>query len=224
MLHASILWQCIYLIPTILFMPFVYILYFFLPFLDMFTPFNKIYAYYSNPLPIFVSHTISYILFLCLLIETVLETSMFGRRVPDVKWVDVVIWLYVVSLISADFRTLYFYGLKAYRRDWWMIYGVIMEVLFVTSFMARFASFKMAENKGPEYKEESRILWPSEDPMLISEVLYAVAVVMAYGELVRLLRISRHTGPIHISLGRMLADFVQVHTHICTDEGLWLKA
>ena len=61
----------------------------------------------------------------------------------------------------------------------------------------------------------SRATWNSDDPMLISEGLFAIAKVLSFLRPISLTVMNRHVGPMQISLGGMMFDIAKFMLIFC---------
>lgn len=52
-------------------------------------------------------------------------------------------------------------------------------------------------------------MWHNDDPVFVSEALYALANVLSFCRLSYILPVSEFLGPLQISLGRMLGDILR---------------
>ena len=129
--------------------------------------------------------------------------------------VDIVIWIFVLSYLWDHVKLWYFHGVKAYIKDWWNIYTLSMTFIFLTSFIARLASFiivlqKRGSDRG--YETTPRKEWPWNDPMLVSEAFYSLGAILAFGRILYLFTISQILGPLQLSLSNMISDVLQMMT------------
>ena len=56
------------------------------------------------------------------------------------------------------------------------------------------------------YQWAERLYWDQYDPQLISESLYAIAIVFSFARISYILPVNEHFGPLQISLGRTVVD------------------
>lgn len=141
----------------------------------------------------FVGDMVSYLLFLTLLLVSIIKGGdRPGIRVPNLNsGVDVCIWLWVISFVVEEIKTLYLIGIQAYTKNWWVLYRLIMNLVFLASFITRMLNVILAQDEGQKYRNVPRYLWPSNDPMLIAEGLYCVATVLAYMRLLYIFQMSQ---------------------------------
>ena len=139
----------------------------------------------------FMGDVLSYMIFLLLLLLSILHGEENpGKRVPDLNnGVDVFIWLWVASYIWGEIKLFYYHGLTIYMKHWWLLYGFIMNMLFLSSFIARLASYILSEEDDGYDPNTPRELWPWDDPILVSESLYCIAVVMAFGRVLYIFQV-----------------------------------
>ena len=98
-------------------------------------------------------------------------------------------------------------GLKAYVRQWWNWLDFIMLSLYLSTFSLRLVAFWLSYY--PEYYGPSRLPrneWPTLDPTLVSEGVFAIANVFSFARIIYLFQANPQLGPLQISLGCMLID------------------
>ena len=186
-------------------LPFVYIGYFFAPCLPFF-------SYWETPMCKFLGDVVSYVIFLALIIVSIINgETKAGIRVPSVySVVDIAIWFWITSFVVEEIRTLAAGGLKIYKKNKWVLFRCLMTSLFLASFLTRSVNVLIAAEHGDEYRELERQLWPWNDPMLVSEALFCIAVVMAFIRIIQLFQISQVLGPLQISLGLMMRNILEM--------------
>lgn len=187
-------------------MPFVYIAYFFAPCLSIFN-------YWESPMCKFMGDVVSYSIFLTLLVVSILRgEERSGIRVPNLNSaVDVTIWIWVCSYAVEEIRTITGNGLSAYFRNKWLIFRCVMTLLFLASFVTRIVNvFIAADHDDADYRHVERELWPWNDPMLVSEALFCIAVVMAFMRVINLFQISQVLGPLQITLSLMMYNICEM--------------
>lgn len=209
--HPNVMWyptivQILYFTPQILLLPFIYLLY-------IFVPCASFLKYWQAPMNKFLGHLVSYITFLALLFASVLKgDDQLGSRVPSLNGgLDVCVWLWVAGMIFDQIQVTVYSGLKGYKKQWWLTYDLIMQLTFVVSFVGRLASYIKSRNEGDEYKSLIRNLWPWNDPQLVSEAFFCFAVILAFGKLLYFVQGSKVLGPMLLSLSRMVYDVFQVN-------------
>lgn len=160
----------------------------------------------------FIGDLTSYFVFLTLVLISIIQGGdRPGIRVPNLNsGVDVCIWLWIFSYLVEEIRTVYFSGLKVYAKNWWVLYRLITNLVFLASFIARMLNVILASDESSGYKHVPRFLWPWNDPMLIAEGLYCVATVLAFIRLLYIFQMSQVLGPLQLSLSRMIYDILQM--------------
>ena len=110
------------------------------------------------------------------------------------------------GFVWAECKQLWEEGLKAYIRQWWNWLDFIMLSLYLTCFTLRLVAYLQIESGkyGARYME--RVEWPVLDPTIVSEGLFAVAVVFSFARIIFLFQVDQYLGPLQISLGCMLID------------------
>ena len=117
--------------------------------------------------------------------------------------------LSLAGFIWAECKQLWEEGLKAYVRQWWNWLDFIMLSLYLCTISLRIVAFVQSNFYdetvyGPS--ELPRVLWPKEDPTLISEGVFAIANVFSFARIIYLFQANPQLGPLQISLGCMLID------------------
>ncbi|GAB0180632.1 short transient receptor potential channel 6 [Grus japonensis] len=115
-------------------------------------------------------------------------------------------------------------GPKEYLFELWNMLDFGMLAIFAASFIARFMAFwhasraqnfvdaNMKDLTSPtlepniKYYTLARINWDPSDPQIISEGLYAIAVVLSFSRIAYILPANESFGPLQISLGRTVKD------------------
>ncbi|XP_044933412.1 short transient receptor potential channel 6 isoform X2 [Mustela lutreola] len=167
-----------------------------LPFLALiywFAPCSKMAKIMRGPFMKFVAHAASFTIFLGLLVMNAAdrfegttlrpnETStdnakqLFRMKTSCFSWMEMLIISWVVGMIWAECKEIWTEGPKEYLFELWN--------------MLDFA----------------RIKWDPSDPQIISEGLYAIAVVLSFSRIAYILPANESFGPLQISLGRTVKD------------------
>ena len=196
----------LYFLPRILILPFVYVAY-------LFFPCAKCFRYWEAPMNKFLGDIFSYVVFLTVLFVTIVRGSdQAAERVQELgDGCDVVIWIFVISYIWELVKTFYFGGTRAFVRHKWNAYMLTMCLCFLISFIARLSSYIRSHHIfDDDYINESRILWPWDDPMLISEAFYSLGTVFAFGRILYAFQACRTLGPMQLTLSHMMYDTLQM--------------
>ncbi|XP_045674014.1 short transient receptor potential channel 6 isoform X2 [Phyllostomus hastatus] len=167
-----------------------------LPFLALvywFAPCSKMGKIMRGPFMKFVAHAASFTIFLGLLVMNAAdrfegtkllpnETStdnakqLFRMKTSCFSWMEMLIISWVIGMIWAECKEIWTQGPKEYLFELWN--------------MLDFA----------------RINWDPTDPQIISEGLYAIAVVLSFSRIAYILPANESFGPLQISLGRTVKD------------------
>ncbi|KAM5317957.1 short transient receptor potential channel 6 isoform 2-T2 [Glossophaga mutica] len=167
-----------------------------LPFLALvywFAPCSKMGKIMRGPFMKFVAHAASFTIFLGLLVMNAAdrfegtkllpnETStdnakqLFRMKTSCFSWMEMLIISWVIGMIWAECKEIWTQGPKEYLFELWN--------------MLDFA----------------RINWDPADPQIISEGLYAIAVVLSFSRIAYILPANESFGPLQISLGRTVKD------------------
>ncbi|KAI1893652.1 hypothetical protein AGOR_G00125910 [Albula goreensis] len=127
-------------------------------------------------------------------------------------------------MIWAECKEIWSQGPREYLLEPWNLLDFGMLAIFVASFISRFMAFwhaYLAQSYVDkhytdltnitlpfdiEYYRLARINWSPSDPQLISEGLYAIAVVLSFSRIAYILPANESFGPLQISLGRTVKD------------------
>ncbi len=165
---------------------------------------------------------VSYVIFLVLL-TTEIGTINKGSKTDRLSEViDITIWIYIASIIFRNVKTIYnivsesrvkfntryqsFHAAtRAISKDWWLMYDMMMNMIFVLSFVAAVVSVYNVHNDY-HYIYMPRTCWSWNDPALLSEGFFAIAVVFAFGKVLYFFKAFSLLGPIQVSLSKMVFD------------------
>lgn len=81
-------------------------------------------------------------------------------------------------------------GFKAYVRQWWNWLDFIMLTLFLTTVGLRVVGLILRKTGRYGYDLAGREEWPSDDPTLISEALFAIAHIFSFARIIFLFQVS----------------------------------
>ncbi|OBS63737.1 hypothetical protein A6R68_07724, partial [Neotoma lepida] len=129
-------------------------------------------------------------------------------------------------MIWAECKEIWTQGPKEYLFELWNMLDFGMLAIFAASFIARFMAFwhaskaqsiidandtlkdltKVTLGDNVKYYNLARIKWDPSDPQIISEGLYAIAVVLSFSRIAYILPANESFGPLQISLGRTVKD------------------
>uniref|UniRef100_A0A8C2CWH8 Transient receptor potential cation channel, subfamily C, member 6b n=1 Tax=Cyprinus carpio TaxID=7962 RepID=A0A8C2CWH8_CYPCA len=151
-------------------------------------------------------------------------SQLFRMKTTPFTWMEMLIISWVVGMIWAECKEIWSQGPREYLLEPWNLLDFGMLAIFVTSFIARFIAFWHANVAQSyvdkhytdlsnitlpheiEYYRLARVYWVPSDPQLISEGLYAIAVVLSFSRIAYILPANESFGPLQISLGRTVKD------------------
>ncbi|XP_026086836.1 short transient receptor potential channel 6 [Carassius auratus] len=151
-------------------------------------------------------------------------SQLFRMKTTPFTWMEMLIISWVVGMIWAECKEIWSQGPREYLLEPWNLLDFGMLAIFVTSFIARFMAFWHANVAQSyvdkhytdlsnitlpleiEYYRLARVHWVPSDPQLISEGLYAIAVVLSFSRIAYILPANESFGPLQISLGRTVKD------------------
>uniref|UniRef100_A0AAQ4PJ99 Transient receptor potential cation channel subfamily C member 6 n=1 Tax=Gasterosteus aculeatus aculeatus TaxID=481459 RepID=A0AAQ4PJ99_GASAC len=137
---------------------------------------------------------------------------------------EILIISWVIGMIWAEVKEIWSLGPGEYLVEPWNFLDFGMLAIFLASFSCRFTTLRHAQmaqtyvhahcttltnvTLPPEihYFTLARIYWLPSDPQLVSEGLYAVAVVLSFSRIAYILPANESFGPLQISLGRTVKD------------------
>ncbi|KAL1509540.1 hypothetical protein ABEB36_004255 [Hypothenemus hampei] len=196
----------------------------------MIAPYSQKGLFLKKPFVKFIIHSASYGLFLMLLGAASQRVEIIALELLGTDWVQELVkeWkrrergsffgiaecgviIYVISLIWAEMRSLWYDGLLEYISDLWNIVDFITNVFYVLWLALRLTSCYVCwrdEQLGKQtwYPREQ---WDSFEPMLLSEGAFAAGMIFSFLKLVHIFSVNPHLGPLQISLGRMIIDIVK---------------
>uniref|UniRef100_A0A3P9I167 Transient receptor potential cation channel subfamily C member 6 n=1 Tax=Oryzias latipes TaxID=8090 RepID=A0A3P9I167_ORYLA len=138
-------------------------------------------------------------------------------------WMEILIISWVTGMIWAEVKEIWSQGPGEYLVEPWNFLDFGMLAIFLASFSCRFSAMKHADiaqtysliltelnHRLNEFTNvfcfAARIYWLPSDPQLVSEGLYAVAVVLSFSRIAYILPANESFGPLQISLGRTVKD------------------
>ncbi|TRY93839.1 hypothetical protein DNTS_023764 [Danionella cerebrum] len=151
-------------------------------------------------------------------------SQLFRMKTTPFTWMEMLIISWVIGMIWAECKEIWSLGPREYLLEPWNLLDFGMLTIFVTSFIARFMAYyraKVAQSyvdthyndisnitlpREIEYYHLARVHWVPSDPQLISEGLYAIAVVLSFSRIAYILPANESFGPLQISLGRTVKD------------------
>ncbi|KAM9170126.1 short transient receptor potential channel 6 isoform 2-T3 [Pangshura tecta] len=146
--------------------------------------------------------------------------QLFRMKTSSFSWMEMLIISWVIGMIWSECKEIWSQGPKEYLFELWNMLDFGMLAIFAASFIARFMAFWHASraqgiadaNPGApldsktQYYTFARINWDPFDPQIISEGLYAIAVVLSFSRIAYILPANESFGPLQISLGRTVKD------------------
>ncbi|KFW80041.1 Short transient receptor potential channel 6, partial [Manacus vitellinus] len=150
--------------------------------------------------------------------------QLFRMKTSCFTWMEMLIISWVIGMIWSECKEIWSQGPKEYLFELWNMLDFGMLAIFAASFIARFMAFwhasraqnfvdaHMKDLTSPtldpsiKYYTLARINWDPSDPQIISEGLYAIAVVLSFSRIAYILPANESFGPLQISLGRTVKD------------------
>ncbi|CBY12096.1 unnamed protein product [Oikopleura dioica] len=146
----------------------------------------------------------------------------YGRH-NKLNWIEYTLMLYIFGRLLNEVKELWEQGPRDYCCQLWNILDFVMLSTFITSFSLKIVSYqnvsknyKWWDSKGESYSMNStefniscgRFGYEAKKHLqkLISESLYAIAIVFSFARISYILPVNEHFGPLQISLGRTVVD------------------
>lgn len=120
--------------------------------------------------------------------------------------IELVILVWVVSLIWAEIKQLKALGVNYYKADMWNALDSVASGFYIGTIILRLWSYLQTDKASMEVPREH---WPAYDPTLLSEALFATATIFSSLKLVYIFSVNPYLGPLQISLGRMIIDILR---------------
>uniref|UniRef100_H2V3I5 Transient receptor potential cation channel subfamily C member 6 n=1 Tax=Takifugu rubripes TaxID=31033 RepID=H2V3I5_TAKRU len=149
---------------------------------------------------------------------------LYRMTTTPFTWMEILIISWIIGMIWSEVKEIWSQGLGEYLLEPWNFLDFGMLAIFLASFSCRFSILRHVESAQtfvythyttlinvtlpPEilYLTLARIDWLPSDPQLVSEGLYAVAVVLSFSRIAYILPANESFGPLQISLGRTVKD------------------
>uniref|UniRef100_A0A4W5RIM4 Transient receptor potential cation channel, subfamily C, member 3 n=1 Tax=Hucho hucho TaxID=62062 RepID=A0A4W5RIM4_9TELE len=152
--------------------------------------------------------------------------QIYRVKTTEFSWTEILIMVWVTGMMWSECKELWTEGPREYIQQLWNVLDFGMLSIFIAAFTARFFAFLQA-TRAQQYVNENihttdlslvtlppevkyftyaRDKWLPSDPQLISEGLYAIAVVLSFTRIAYILPANESFGPLQISLGRTLKD------------------
>uniref|UniRef100_A0A7N6A8A2 Transient receptor ion channel domain-containing protein n=1 Tax=Anabas testudineus TaxID=64144 RepID=A0A7N6A8A2_ANATE len=150
--------------------------------------------------------------------------QLFRMKTTPFTWMEILIISWVIGRIWEECKDIWSQDIREYISEPWNLLDFSILAIFMTSFIARTMAFWHAYsaqcyvNKHYtdltnitlpyeiQYFQLARFKWMPSDPQLISEGLYAIAVVLSFSRIAYILPANESFGPLQISLGRTVKD------------------
>lgn len=201
--YKSILMKAIYPFIRITMIPLVAIL-------CLVMPNHNLVKFYSIPVNKMLTHIAAYFAFLVIIfLESNMDKKKMKRGPPN-SGLEPVIVVFVVGNIWSSFRMCMIKGPSRYFTKLWNWFDLINFLLFVLTFIFWiFAAIDVQQNGQVDLE---RKYWHHLDYTLIAEGSFAIAVVMSFFRLMKVMRLNYIIGPLQICLGKMSADIAKYFT------------
>ncbi|XP_074087637.1 short transient receptor potential channel 3 [Macrotis lagotis] len=152
--------------------------------------------------------------------------QIFRVKTTQFTWTEMLIMVWVLGMMWSECKELWLEGPREYILQLWNVLDFGMLSIFIAAFTARFLAFVQA-TKAQQYVDSyiegsdlsevtlppeiqyftyARDKWLPSDPQIISEGLYAIAVVLSFSRIAYILPANESFGPLQISLGRTVKD------------------
>uniref|UniRef100_A0A7N6FJR5 Transient receptor ion channel domain-containing protein n=1 Tax=Anabas testudineus TaxID=64144 RepID=A0A7N6FJR5_ANATE len=149
---------------------------------------------------------------------------LYRMTTTPFTWMEILIISWVMGMIWAEVKEIWSQGPGEYLVEAWNFLDFGMLAIFLASFSCRFSALKQAKiaqkyvymhyttlinvtlPSDKHYFTLARIYWLPSDPQLVSEGLYAIAVVLSFSRIAYILPANESFGPLQISLGRTVKD------------------
>ncbi|XP_028275925.1 short transient receptor potential channel 6 [Parambassis ranga] len=151
-------------------------------------------------------------------------SQLFRMKTTPFTWMEILIISWVIGKILEECKDIWTQDIRDYISEPWNLLDFSILAIFMTSFIARLMAFWHAysaqcyiDKHYPDlpnitlpfeiqYFQLARVHWMPSDPQLISEGLYAIAVVLSFSRIAYILPANERFGPLQISLGRTVKD------------------
>ncbi|KAG7321099.1 hypothetical protein KOW79_015514 [Hemibagrus wyckioides] len=150
--------------------------------------------------------------------------QLFRMKTTPFTWMEMLIIFWVIGMIWAECKEIWCQGPREYLLEPWNMLDFGMLAIFIASFVTRLLAYwhaSIAQSyvdkyytditnvtlpEEVEYFRLARLSWLPSDPQLVSEALYAIAVVLSFSRIAYILPANESFGPLQISLGRTVKD------------------
>ncbi|XP_067131405.1 short transient receptor potential channel 4-like [Centruroides vittatus] len=145
----------------------------------------------------FLNELASYLIFLIFLFLLIQIHTEQSSRGPPNTGLEAVVVLWVLGYLFSSLRSLCLQGWKRFQQYWWNIYSLVMELLFILTFIFWILSWVDVLEYG--FADLPRNFWPGHDYTLIHEGLLCITGIMAVGRLFYFFLMSSRLGPLQAS-------------------------
>ncbi|XP_078384472.1 short transient receptor potential channel 4-like isoform X1 [Oculina patagonica] len=152
---------------------------------------------YEYPYSKFINHTMSYVVFLCLVFASS-YTEKFGTTATGLVWIDYPVLVFVCGLFLQGALEITRRGFLNYFSKWWNVVDTLIVLTFLLSYIVWLSAWGIYG----EWK-------PRKDAFIVSNTIYASATVMAFFHLAHILQVNSVLGPLQLSLYKMLKDVLK---------------
>nr|XP_057935872.1 short transient receptor potential channel 6 [Doryrhamphus excisus] len=151
-------------------------------------------------------------------------SQLFRMKTTPFTWMEILIMTWVLGKMWKECKDIWSQDIREYISEPWNLLDFNILAIFTSSFIARLMAFwhayaaqcyvdKRSANLSSaslpsdiQYFQLARVNWLPSDPQLISEGLYAIAVVLSFSRIAYVLPANESFGPLQISLGRTVKD------------------
>ncbi|XP_077421224.1 short transient receptor potential channel 6 [Vanacampus margaritifer] len=151
-------------------------------------------------------------------------SQLFRMKITPFTWMEILIMSWVLGKIWEECKDIWSQDIREYIAEPWNLLDFNILAIFTSSFIARLMALwhvyaaqcyvdehhvNLSSTSLPsdiQYFQLARVKWLPSDPQLISEGLYAIAVVLSFCRIAYVLPANESFGPLQISLGRTVKD------------------
>uniref|UniRef100_A0A5S6QHN1 Ion_trans domain-containing protein n=1 Tax=Trichuris muris TaxID=70415 RepID=A0A5S6QHN1_TRIMR len=141
--------------------------------------------------------------------KSLFENLRASERGPALSFVEILIVIWVIGMAWSEVKQIWEEGFTKYVNQWWNWLDFIMLSLYLSTFALRLVAYFMVSTGRYEPAFLVRTYWKADEPVLISECLFAVANVFSFARIIYLFQMNPSLGPLQISLGCMLVDIAK---------------
>ncbi|KAJ3588670.1 hypothetical protein NHX12_009524 [Muraenolepis orangiensis] len=136
---------------------------------------------------------------------------LYRMTTTPFTWMETLIISWVIGMIWAEVKEIWSQGPGEYLLEPWNFLDFGMLAIFLASFSCRFSAFSHAcvAQTYVHQHYTTAFNYSLLPPELVSEGLYAVAVVLSFSRIAYILPANESFGPLQISLGRTVKDIMK---------------